>query len=129
MRAFSRHNYYLPDTHHRLISRVLHGRNRHRLMTEGMPPLSRPFTSSRTSLAPGKLFLLLGAVHHACQSPPDVDQRTFLLIMYLHRAIGTLFAYVALRELKKRKRKNRKRDCFFPSGLLSAFTTLCGSYS
>lgn len=34
MRALSRHNYYLPDTHHRLISRVLRDCNRHRLMTE-----------------------------------------------------------------------------------------------
>lgn len=41
--SLARHNYYLPDTHHRLIPRVFHDHNKYRLMTESAP---RPFAPS-----------------------------------------------------------------------------------
>lgn len=41
----SRHNYYLPDTHHRLIPRVFHSHNKYRLMTESVPCPFAPSSS------------------------------------------------------------------------------------
>jgi len=58
----SRHNYYLPNTHHQLIPRVFYDRNKYRVMTESTP---RPFTSS--SFSHRGNYLRWSVVHHACR--------------------------------------------------------------
>lgn len=60
--SLARHNYYLPDTHHRLIPQVFHGHNKYRLMTESVRLLCLvPCTE-------GIPYLHWSVVHHVYRS-------------------------------------------------------------